>query len=95
VPQQGQGPEPEHVRGGLVPGDQQQLGDADQLVRGQVVPVLAHEHPEHVVARRRLRPRDQVRHVLAALPAQLEALVHRQRDVEQLLVRSGTDARSA
>ena len=47
-------------------------------------PVVAHEHAEHVVARRRLRPRDEVRHVLAALPAQLEALVHRQRDVEQL-----------
>ena len=43
-----------------------------------------------------LRPGDEVRHVLAALPAQLEALLHRQRDVEQLArALPGTPSRSA
>ena len=43
--------EPEHVGRGLVPGDQQQVRDADELVGGEVAGVLAQEHADEVVAR--------------------------------------------
>ena len=50
MPQQRQRAEPEHVRRGLVAGQQQQAGDADEFVVGELVAVLADQHAEDVVA---------------------------------------------
>ena len=54
VAQQRKGAQPQHVRRGLVAGQQQQAGDADQFVVCQLVAVLADQHAEDVVAGRPL-----------------------------------------
>jgi hypothetical protein len=62
VAQQGQGAEAEHVRRGLLPGHEQQIGDPDELVVRQVVVVLADEHADEVLAGLAPRPHHEVLH---------------------------------
>ena len=50
-----------------MPGEQQQAADADELVGGQVVAVLAYQHAEQVLARVGLGAGDQLAHVGARL----------------------------
>jgi len=54
MPEQCQCAETEHVRRGLVPGKQQQVCDADELVVGELVAVIADKHAEDVLAGFRL-----------------------------------------
>ena len=74
MPEQRQRAETEHVRRGLVPGEQQQACDAGEFVVGELVAVIADKHAEDVIAGVPPRPLDQRGHVLAATPDQLEAL---------------------
>ena len=83
VSQQGQGAQAEHVRGRLMPGQQQQFRDADQLIGTEIVAVLAHQHAEHVLPWVRLRAGHQACHVGAAFPLRRDALLHRQGGVQQ------------
>ena len=59
VTQQRERAEPQHVRRGLVPGEQQQAGDADEFVVGQLGAVLADQHAEDVVTGLRAGALDQ------------------------------------
>ena len=56
-------------------GEQQQPGDADQFVVGQVVAVLPDQHAEDVVARFGSRAVDQGGHVRPAFALQLDGEV--------------------
>ena len=48
---QGEGTDPEHVRGRLVPGDQQQVADTDQLLIADGSPVLLDDPAQHAALR--------------------------------------------
>ena len=64
------------------PASSSRPGDADELVVGELVAVLADQHAEDVLARLPPRPRDQRGHVLAALPLQFQPLGDRNGQVE-------------
>ena len=70
--QQRQRAQSQHVRRGLVAGEQQQAGDADELVVGEVGAVLTHQHAEDVVAGITPGPLDQRSHVDTSLPLQVQ-----------------------
>ena len=55
--------ERQHARGGLQPAGEQAVGQARQLVVGDVVAVLAHQHAEHAVAGLRALALDHVEQV--------------------------------
>ena len=74
VPQQGQRAQPQHVRRRFVPGQQKQARDADELVVGQLLAVLADQHAQHVLAGFAPGRRHQRAHVVAALTLQLQPL---------------------
>ncbi|WP_308015836.1 hypothetical protein [Saccharopolyspora sp. 6M] len=80
--QQRERAEAEHVRGGLVPGDEQQVPDADQLGVAQLRVVVPDEHAEQVLARVLPRPGDELGHVREGLPGQLDLLLLREGGVE-------------
>lgn len=65
-----------------MPGEQQQPGNADELIGAQVVAVLAHQHSEDVLARLRSRTADQGGHVLAVLAARRDPHFLGQRSVQ-------------
>jgi hypothetical protein len=82
VAQQGQRAEREHIGGGLVTGEQQQEADADELVGGQVVAMLADQHAEQLLARVGLGSGDEIGHVRTRLLLHREPLLEGPRHVQ-------------
>ena len=65
-----------------MPGEQQQAGDADELVVRELVTVFAHQHAEDVVARLLSRSLNESGHVGPTLPLQFQSLGDRDGQVE-------------
>ena len=74
--------ERQHARGGLQPAGEQAVGQARELVVGDVVAVLAHQHAEHAVAGLRALALDHVEQVGEGLRDRAERAFDAAEEVE-------------